>query len=270
MKKIKIVMFIFIIILLLGVKVNAHGGNVTGWKDKNSNAITECNGKYYGYHNENGVRHYHEVEWDEANSKWQNLKTAVYYDENFNVIDNGNNTEGEIISVKYISSVDGDTAKFEINGETATVRFLGIDTPETVHPNKEIQSFGKEASDYTKQRLESAKKIEIELDNNADKFDKYERYLAWIWVDGSLLQEELVKKGLAECYMLKTNYRYAGVLQTEEGIAKSNKVGKWGTENSEINSESEEQRSIDIEDGIIGIVTIILAIVLVIVKKKKK
>lgn len=62
MKKIsRILIFILFLIMLLNAEVIAHGGNITGWKDKNSSEITQYNGKYYGYHNKDGVRHYHQV-----------------------------------------------------------------------------------------------------------------------------------------------------------------------------------------------------------------
>ena len=49
----------------------AHGGNITGWKDKESKHITEYNGNYYGYHKENGVTHFHQLKWNEEKQKWE-------------------------------------------------------------------------------------------------------------------------------------------------------------------------------------------------------
>ena len=75
-------------------------------------------------------------------------------------------------------------------------------------------------ADKTKEKLENATKIELEFDSSADEKDQYERYLAWIWVDDELLQNLLVQDGLAETYMLQNNYKYAGMLQESEEIAK--------------------------------------------------
>ena len=69
MKKIKNVIIIIVILMSVGNVSLAHGGNITGWKDKDSENITEYNGKYYGYHKEDGVVHYHQVKWDEENAK---------------------------------------------------------------------------------------------------------------------------------------------------------------------------------------------------------
>lgn len=72
MKKIaRILIIILGLIILLNKEVMAHGGNITGWKDKNSLEITQYNGKYYGYHNKDGVRHYHQVQWNEEKQKWE-------------------------------------------------------------------------------------------------------------------------------------------------------------------------------------------------------
>ena len=77
------------------------------------------------------------------------------------------------IELEFYEAVDGDTAKFNLNNEIITVRFLGIDTPETVHTQKEEQPYGQEASNYTKTRLENGDKIELEYDSNSSEKDKY-------------------------------------------------------------------------------------------------
>lgn len=266
MKKIsRILIFILVLIMLLSVEVIAHGGNITGWKDKDSVEITQYNGKYYGYHNKDGVRHYHQVEWNEEKQKWEIVKTAVCYDENFNIINNTTNSSNERIEVTYSESVDGDTAKFKLKEETIIVRFLGIDTPETVHPSLGEQPYGKEASNYTKEKLQNANKIELEYDSNSLKTDKYGRHLAWIWVDDSLLQEELIREGLAQTYILQDNYTYAWILQEKQEEAKEEKVGIWS-------EEVEKQENVIIEtmknehdtSNFIGLVIIIISLIVAI------
>lgn len=223
----------------------AHGGNITGWKDKNSKNITEYNGQYYGYHKENGGIHYHQVKWDEENQKWVIVMPAVYYDEKFNKLEKDTATETNKIKVELLSTVDGDTAKFKINEEQITVRFLGINTKETVDPKRGEEAWGKEASDFTKEKLEKATKIELEFDDIADKKDKYDRYLAWIWIDDELLQDLLVENGLAETYMLQNNYKYAGMLQESEEIAKNDKFGIWSEETKDIQNNENENKIIE-------------------------
>ena len=114
MKKIKNAIMIIVILMCASNVSFAHGGNITGWKDKDSKYITEYNEKYYGYHKENGVVHYHQVKWDEENQKWIIIMPAVYYDENFNKIENDYNEDTNKIEVELVETVDGDTAKFKI------------------------------------------------------------------------------------------------------------------------------------------------------------
>ncbi len=275
MKKIirMLIILLMLIMMLNNIEVIAHGGNITGWKDKNFLEITQYNGKYYGYHNKDGVRHYHQVQWNEEKQKWEIVKTAVYYDENFNIINNTSNLSNERIEVKYSESVDGDTAKFKLDEEIITVRFLGIDTPETVHPSLGEQPYGKEASNYTKEKLQNANKIELEYDSNSSKTDKYGRHLAWIWVDDSLLQEELIREGLAQTYMLQDNYTYAWLLQEKQEEAKEEKVGIWSdTVESNINVINNNETKDNLNNEIIGIVilSVILLIAILIGKGKQK
>lgn len=136
----------------------------------------------------------------------------------------------EKIPVTFSKCVDGDTAKFELDKEIITTRFLAIDTPETKHPTKGEEPWGKEASNFTCNSLKTAKKIEIEYDSNSDKTDKYDRHLVWIFVDGELLQDNIIKKGYAEVAYLYGDYKYTPILQDHEAIAKKEKLGIWGEE----------------------------------------
>lgn len=271
----KVIVLVLILVTLFNIRVYAHGGNITGWNNKNSTEITEYNGKYYGYHKQNKVRHYHQVEWNEEEQKWQIIKTAVYYDEHFNIINTINDSNTTKIEVKYSKSVDGDTAKFELDGKEITVRFLGIDTPETVHPTKGDEPYGKEASNYTKEKLENAHKIEIEYDENASETDKYERPLVWVWVDDTLLQEELISNGLARTYMLQDNYKYAWMLQENEEKAKEEKVGIWSEEaKTQENVIVENIESEDNTNGFAGLIVIVISLIVAIlfgkIKQKNK
>ena len=217
---------------------------------------------------------------NEENQKWVIVMPAVYYDENFNKIENDYDENTNKIAVELVEVIDGDTAKFKMNGEQITVRFLGINTKETVDPEIGEEVWGKEASDFTKEKLENATKIELEFDEVADEKDKYDRYLSWIWIDDELLQNLLVENGLAENYMLQNNYKYAGMLQESEENAKNNKLGIWSEETSDTqNNESENQiienNNTDIQDNnlvymILGIAIILIISIFSIAHNKKK
>ena len=110
--------------------------------------------------------------------------------------------------VTLIKCVDGDTAIFDINGNKTKIRFLGIDTPESVKEENVIEPYGKEASEFTCDKLTKAKEIILEYDSNSDKQDKYGRTLAWVFVDNVLLEEELVKIGYARVKYIYGDYAY--------------------------------------------------------------
>lgn len=143
------------------------------------------------------------------------------------------------IEVKFSDCVDGDTAKFIYKEEEITARFLAIDTPETVHPTKEEEKYGKEASEYTCRKIKEANKIILEFDDESDEKDKYDRYLVWVFIDGNLLQEKLVSKGLASVAYLYGDYKYTDKLEKAEQLAEENKLGIW---NIDSNEQTEEEK----------------------------
>lgn len=130
-------------------------------------------------------------------------------------------------AVTLSKCTDGDTAHFLIDGNDTTVRFLAIDTPEYT---KEKEPYGKEASEFTCSTLQKATVIELEYDEGSDREDKYGRQLAWIFVDGVLLQEQLVAQGLAEVKYIYGEYVYTEKLYQVQEQAKREQLGIWGDE----------------------------------------
>ena len=104
----------------------------------------------------------------------------------------------------------------------------------------------------------------MEYDAKASEKDKYDRILAWVWVDDSLLQEELVSNGLAKTYMLQNNYKYASNLQLAETEAKNNKINIWSDEEISLKSDDKaiQNESNEVIMGIIGFI-VIIAIILI-------
>lgn len=139
------------------------------------------------------------------------------------------------MNVEFYKCIDGDTAKFIINGDIKTVRFLSINAPEVDHNGNNSEPFGNEARDYTCNLLSSASVIEIQYDPKSDKKDKYDRLLAWVFVDGELLQEKLVNKGLAEVKYVYDDYLYSDDLYNLEAIAKENGIGMWNNDEISVN-----------------------------------
>lgn len=146
--------------------------------------------------------------------------------------------------VKFKECVDGDTIKITINNETKTVRLLAVDTPESVHPTKDVEYYGQEASDYTCNLVKNASNIELEYDENSAKEDKYNRLLAWVFVDGTLLQEKLIENGYAQVAYLYKDYKYTSILQAKQEKAQESNSGIWNEEQKqqfENSSESTNQ-----------------------------
>lgn len=122
---------------------------------------------------------------------------------------------GEVVLSR---TIDGDTAYFYEKNSNSTelikVRFLGIDTPEST---KEHDPWGKAASDYTKKVLNNAKTIVLE--SEGARKDTYNRYLAWVWVDGKLLNLELVQEAYSNSTTSKTS-KYFDIMYTTSNEAK--------------------------------------------------
>lgn len=170
-----------------------------------------------------------------------------------------NNIFAKTIEVKFSDCVDGDTAKFIYKNEEITARFLAIDTPETVHPTKKEEPFGKEASEYTCNSIKKAKLIELEYDGDSDKLDKYNRHLVWVFVDGELLQKKLISKGYASVAYLYGDYKYTDELELAEQEAEGNKFGIWSIKeesNEDNNEKKEEDKNYKKTIILIGIVVI--------------
>ncbi|MCB9811229.1 MAG: thermonuclease family protein [Candidatus Nomurabacteria bacterium] len=145
-----------------------------------------------------------------------------------NSIETQNNlsdTSGTGGKVLYV--VDGDTVKVDLNGKIETIRVIGINTPETVHPEKTVECFGREASAEAK-RLLSDQKVIITYDDSQGTYDKYGRTLAYISLpDSSDFGETMIRSGFAYEYTYNLPYDRQAKYKAAETYAKENKVGLW-------------------------------------------
>ncbi len=100
---------------------------------------------------------------------------------------------------KVLRVIDGDTVKIDYNGKATNVRLIGVDTPETVHPSKPVEAYGKEASNFTKNLL-LGESVYLRFD--IDKTDKYGRLLAYLYraPDGLFVNLEIVRQGYGHAY----------------------------------------------------------------------
>lgn len=152
------------------------------------------------------------------------------------------NSTLERIKTKVIRTVDWDTLVINLDWTEEKVRLIWVDTPETVDPRKSVQFFWKEASNYTKNRL-TWKEIELEFD--AQMYDKYDRILAYIRIDWIMYNRELIMKWYARAY-LRYPFRYYSEFEKLGKEAQKNKVWMFADEEilKEIKEEIKEEKEI--------------------------
>lgn len=136
-------------------------------------------------------------------------------------------TSGDLYKVTSIT--DGDTIKVDINGKIETLRFIGIDTPETKDPRKPVQCFGPEASSKMQSFVQS-KSVRLASDATQDNRDKYGRLLRYVFLeDGRNVGYEMVKDGYAHEYTYDKPYKYQSQFKRAEQTAHDSYSGLWAT-----------------------------------------
>lgn len=121
---------------------------------------------------------------------------------------------------------DGDTIEVDMNGTAETVRFIGVDTPETHKPNTPVQCYGPEASEYTK-NLIGTNKVRLQADPLDTNRDRYGRLLRYVYLpDGRLVEKELIKSGYGFAY-IQFPFLKSVEFKTDESMAKSAGKGLW-------------------------------------------
>lgn len=123
------------------------------------------------------------------------------------------------------SVIDGDTIRLD---DGTRVRLIGVDTPEVSHPdrpNMKPEPFGPEATEFTRQLVDGR---DVRLEFDRERFDPYQRVLAYVYVDDRLLNEELILAGFSRAetrfpfkHTMKKRFREA------ELDAKVAKRGMW-------------------------------------------
>ncbi len=132
-------------------------------------------------------------------------------------------THGGVFAT-VVSVVDGDTIKIE-GGEI--VRYIGVNTPETVAPNRPVECYGKEASAKNKE-LVQGKRVELEKDVSAR--DKYGRLLRFVWIGDTMINEALVREGYAQVSTYPPDVKYQALFVEAQRLAVAEKRGLWSGE----------------------------------------
>lgn len=135
----------------------------------------------------------------------------------------GGNPYSEWVLVTRV--IDGDTIHVGRGWMDTTVRLLGVDTSETVHPYKPVEFFGPEASEFTKRHLEG-RKVRLEFEPSK-QYDDYDRLLAYVFLpNGTLFNAELIKQGYAHV-IAPSPFRYYNEFRSYEQEAMAAGVGLW-------------------------------------------
>lgn len=121
--------------------------------------------------------------------------------------------------------IDGDTIEIDLHGRRERVRYIGIDTPETVHPSRGVEPYGLAAS-AANRRLVEGREVRLEFD--VEKRDRYGRLLAYVWLDDILVNEWLVRNGYAQVATYPPNVRYVDRFLEAQRQARQGERGLWG------------------------------------------
>jgi micrococcal nuclease len=133
----------------------------------------------------------------------------------------------ERVSATVTRVVDGDTAEMELEGQSdeEDVRFIGVDTPESVAPDQPVECFGPQASDFTADLIEGERVL---LKFGAERRDQYGRLLAYVYVEETFVNAELVRRGYARTLEIAPNVDFADRFASLQQAAANSGRGLWG------------------------------------------
>lgn len=136
---------------------------------------------------------------------------------------------GETTAGLVVEVVDGDTIKVEIDGVVFSVRYIGINAPETVHPTGPIEWMGPEATAANASLVGSR---EVFLEKDVSEVDRFDRLLRYVWIQQGtswlLVNDELVRLGYASSSTFQPDVRYQALFGDAEREARSHDRGLWG------------------------------------------
>lgn len=126
-----------------------------------------------------------------------------------------------------LSVVDGDTIVVEIVGRTETLRLIGVDTPESVHPERPVECFGPEAAEFLSTLLPPHTEVTIQRDVVGR--DHYGRLLGYVRraSDGLYVNDELVRQGFARPMSIEPNTSQRESFVEAARAAEAADVGLW-------------------------------------------
>jgi micrococcal nuclease len=128
------------------------------------------------------------------------------------------------VAAPVVRAVDGDTIVVRLDGREQRVRYIGVNTPESVDPRRPAQCFGKEAAARNHELV--AAKI-VRLDRDVSDVDQFGRLLRYVFVDGRFVNAELVREGYAQAVTHPPDLKYADLFRSLEHEARAANRGLW-------------------------------------------
>ncbi len=122
-------------------------------------------------------------------------------------------------------AIDGDTIEVRLEGRLEDVRYIGVDTPETVKPDTPVQCFGPQASRFDHSLVEGRR---VRLLFGVERRDVYGRLLAYVYLGRRFVNAELVRRGLARTLTIPPNDRFASLFERLQERAARAGRGLWG------------------------------------------
>ncbi len=133
----------------------------------------------------------------------------------------GENFEGQEV-YRVARVVDGDTIELE---DGRKVRYIGINTPETVDLRRKVECFGKEASSFNANLVKGRS---VRLEKDISETDKYGRLLRFVYLeDGTFVNEVLVREGYAYASAYTPDVSRKELFLEAEKNARENHRGLW-------------------------------------------
>ena len=120
--------------------------------------------------------------------------------------------------------VDGDTIHVRVDGHLEKVRYIGVNTPEVHHPRKGEEPGGRAAAAVNRD-LVNGRRVRLELDTQSR--DRYGRLLAYVWVDETMINAELVRRGFAQAMTVPPNVRHQSLFLKLQREAREARRGLW-------------------------------------------
>jgi micrococcal nuclease len=132
---------------------------------------------------------------------------------------------GESVRARVVRVIDGDTIEVSLDGSEEDVRYIGVDTPETVKPGAPVGCYGPQASERNHALVEGRT---VRLVFDRERRDVYGRLLAYVHVDGLFVNAALIRGGYARTLTIPPNTAHASELRRLQARAGRDGRGLWG------------------------------------------